>query len=134
LNYELNITKRPGFLHAIVTGENTAETNRGYLEELLGRCVAQGCDSVLIEERLGGQRLWPSQIFEIASQMTEKARGWVRVVAFVDVNAQDQWNTKFGENVAVNRGLNVSVFATVAAAEAWLLRQLKETTEPHASY
>jgi hypothetical protein len=62
--------------------------------------------------------------------MTEKARGWVGVVAFVDVNAKDQWNTKFGENVAVNRGLNVRVFATVAAAEAWLLRQLEGTINP----
>jgi hypothetical protein len=56
------------------------------------------------------------------------------VVAFVDVNAESRGNTKFGEDIAVNRGLNVGVFQTVAAAEAWLLRQLEGTTKPHASY
>ena len=120
-------TKKPSFLHAIVTGRNTAETNRGYLEELLHRCVAQGCGSVLIEEHLEGQRLRPHQIFEIASEMTLKARGKVRVLAFVDLNADNRGNTKFGEDVAVNRGLNVSVFRTAAAAEAWLLPQLEGT-------
>jgi hypothetical protein len=125
MNYELKVTKKPGFLHAIVTGQNTEETNRGYLEEMLHRCEAQGCGSVLIEERLEGQRLTMTQIFEIASRMTLKALGKVRVVAFVDVNAENQGNTRFGENIAVNRGLNVGVFLTVAAAEAWLLRQLE---------
>ena len=97
MSYELNITLKPGFLHAIVTGRNTPETNRGYLEELLHRCVTLDCRNVLIEERLRGRRLSATQIFEIASQMTLKALGKVKVLAFVDVNAEDQWNTKFGE-------------------------------------
>jgi hypothetical protein len=33
--------------------------------------------------------------------MTLKALGKVRIVAFVDVNAKNQGNTKFGEDVAI---------------------------------
>jgi hypothetical protein len=43
-------------------------------------------------------------------------------IAYVDVNAQGSL-MKFAEDVAVNRGLRVRVFGTVADAERWL-RQL----------
>lgn len=40
-------------------------------------------------------------------------------IAFVDLNAQGDL-MQFAETVAVNRGLPVNVFPTVAEAEAWL--------------
>jgi hypothetical protein len=43
-------------------------------------------------------------------------------IAYVDVNAQGPL-MKFAEDVAVNRGVRVRVFGTVAEAERWL-RQL----------
>jgi hypothetical protein len=43
-------------------------------------------------------------------------------IAYVDVNAQGSL-MKFAEDVAVNRGVRVRVFGTVAEAERWL-RQL----------
>jgi hypothetical protein len=42
------------------------------------------------------------------------------IMAYVDVNAAGTL-MKFAENAAVNRGITVRVFATVADAEKWLL-------------
>lgn len=44
----------------------------------------------------------------------------LQALAFVDVNAQGEL-MRFAEDVAVNRGMPVRVFPTIAAAEAWLL-------------
>jgi len=41
-------------------------------------------------------------------------------VAYVDVNAKGKL-MQFAEDVAFNRGMPVKVFATVDAAEKWLL-------------
>jgi hypothetical protein len=42
-------------------------------------------------------------------------------MAYVDINPEhDLGEMKFSENVAVNRGISVRVFATVQEAEAWL--------------
>jgi hypothetical protein len=40
---------------------------------------------------------------------------------------------QFAETVAVNRGLPVVVFSTVADAEKWLLSEDRGGTEPHAA-
>ena len=53
------------------------------------------------------------------SDSSAKARGLFKSIAYVDVNASGEL-MKFAETVANNRGVPMTLFATVAEAEAWL--------------
>jgi hypothetical protein len=120
MSYKLAITQKPGYLHAVVTGENSRETIGRYLEEVQRECAARNCHRLLIEERLEGPRLGTASVFEVASQGSERAQGRFSAIAYVDVNAEGN-RMEFAETVAVNRGLPVRVFFSVREAENWLL-------------
>ena len=117
--FELRLEPKQGYLHAVVTGDNTREDVFGYLRELLHACQLRHVTRVLIEERLTGPRLGPVDVFDIAVQGSTEAVGSLMTIAYVDVHAVGD-TMKFAENVAVNRGLPVRIFATVAEAEQWL--------------
>lgn len=117
--YQLTIVEKPTYLHAIVTGDNTAATVAGYLQELQRECESRQCFNLLIEENLKGRRLETWDVYQIASESSARARGVFNAIAFVNVNAHGDL-MKFAETVANNRGIPMSVFATVADAEQWL--------------
>jgi hypothetical protein len=94
--------------------------------------MSRGCSRVLIEERLEGPRLGTLDVFQIAVEGSDKALGKLRAIAYVDVNAKGGL-MKFAETVAVNRGLPITVFATVSAAKNWLLRKDHARTASHDS-
>ena len=121
MSYQLKIAQKPGYLHAIATGENSKENVAAYLDELRGECIARGCYRVLIEERLEGPRLRTLDVFEIIFKGSKQALGMYTAIAFVDLNAQGDL-MKFAQTAAVNRGLPVSIFSSVADAEQWLMR------------
>ncbi|MCI0505780.1 MAG: hypothetical protein L0Z73_06665 [Gammaproteobacteria bacterium] len=125
MSYKLTITEKPSYLHAVVTGSNTKKTVTDYLDELLQQCIKRGCSRLLIEERLKGRRLDMADVFQIADESSVKAHGRFEAIAFVDVNARGDM-MKFAETVAVNRGLPVTVFPTIADAEKWLLEKERE--------
>lgn len=109
MTYRLTIAEKPGYLHATVTGRNSTEN------------VARGCFRVLIEERLEGPRVGIMDAFRIVQEGSGRAHGAYQAIAYVDVNAVGD-TMQFAETVAVNRGLPVTVFPTVAQAEQWLLK------------
>jgi hypothetical protein len=117
--YQLTLIEKPTYLHAVVTGDNTAASVMGYLQELQRECEARQCFNVLIEEQLTGRRLETWDVYQIASESSARARGLFNAIAFVDVNTGGEL-MKFAETVANNRGVPMSVFATVAEAEEWL--------------
>jgi hypothetical protein len=118
--YNLTITQRPSYLHAVVTGANSKENVLGYLAEVRRECAARGCSRMLIEERLEGPRLDTMEVFRVVAQGSNRASGSFTAIAFVDVNAQGDLMS-FAETVAVNRFLPLAVFSSVAEAEKWLL-------------
>jgi hypothetical protein len=120
--YKLTIQQRSTYLHAIVTGRNSRENVERYLKELQAECIARGCSRLLLEERLEGPRLELIDVFKIASERSGSARGLFEAFAYVDANA-DGDSMHFAETIAVNRGLPVSVFSSVADAEKWLLNE-----------
>jgi hypothetical protein len=122
MSYELKITEKPAYLHAVVTDRNTLENVTGYLKDLLGACEARQCFNVLIEENLEGRRLETWDVYQIASDQSAMARGFFRTVAYVDVNAGGEL-MRFAETVANNRGVPMRLFPDVAEAEAWLAGQ-----------
>jgi hypothetical protein len=120
VTYKLSFAQKPGYLHAVVTGRNSKENVARYLADIQRQCMERACRRVLIEERLEGPRLGPLDVFDIASEGRDRVDGQLPIVAYVDVNAAGTL-MKFAEDVAVNRGVIVQVFATVAEAEKWLL-------------
>lgn len=121
MGYQLAITQEPTYLHAIVTGTNDAHTVARYLDELRRECIARRCYRLLIEERLEGPRLSTFPVYQVVSEGSERARGLLHAIAYVDVNAEGPL-MQFAETVAVNRGLPVANFRSVALARDWLLR------------
>jgi len=111
----------PSHIHVVVTGDNTERDVLAYMDEVRQLCVQHSCWHVLIEESLSGPGLGITSVFDLASHGAQMAREQFRAIAYVDVNpSHDHDNMKFAETVAVNRGLRVRVFETVAAAERWL--------------
>ena len=122
MSYKLTIHQKPGYLHVIVTGQDTRENVARYLEEIRRECIARNCFRVLVEEPLEGPRLGTTDVFEIVSEGSSKASGIYKAFAYVDVNAKGNL-MQFAETVAVNRGFPMKAFAAVAEAEEWLVRE-----------
>ncbi len=127
--YRLTFVQEPTYLHAIVTGSNSVENVARYIEGVVFECTVRGCQRVLIEECLEGPRLNTTNVFRLASEGSSRAHGYFTAIAYVDVNAEGDL-MKFAETVAVNRGLPVRVFASVADAQAWLLGATPGKTVP----
>ena len=119
MSYQIAITEKPGYLHCVVTGKNTMENVAAYLQEIARECEARNCSRVLIEEHLVGRRLETWDVYQLASEGSARLLGKVQAMAYVDVNAEGEL-MKFAETVASNRGLPMTVFATVPEAENWL--------------
>lgn len=127
---KVTIHQKPTYLHAIVTGQNNRENVERYLQEIRGECIARRCFRVLVEERLEGPRLGAMDVFRIAIAGGSKATGVYNAFAYVDVNAEGSL-MEFAETAAINRGVPVAVFSTVADAEKWLLNGDRKGAEPH---
>ena len=119
MGYKINFIRKPTYLHAIVTGENSKENVVKYLYDILQECTKRNCLKVLIEERLEGPRLGTFDVYSIASLIAIESMGKIKAVAYVDINAEGNL-MHFAETVATNRSLPVKVFSTVAEAEKWL--------------
>jgi hypothetical protein len=122
--YAFSAELKNGYLHVQVTGENSPDTIRRYLGDVVQVCAREGCPNVLIEENLAGPRLGIGDVFSIVSEKSADFRPALRLVAYVDVNATSAASMRFAETVAVNRGATISVFGTVADAETWLRKKL----------
>ncbi|HVP73108.1 MAG TPA: hypothetical protein VMS30_05170 [Phycisphaerales bacterium] len=124
MTFTLSIIERPGYLHFKVTGENSEASVRGYLQKVHDTCIARQCPTILVEENLRGPTLGTLPMFRIASEGSVRSRLIVRKIAYVDTNPEHAFeDTKFVEDVAVNRGMNVRAFETVAEAEQWLMQE-----------
>jgi hypothetical protein len=105
----------------IAEGDTTVEDIAGYLTEGLKKCIELRCPNVLIEENLKGPSLSIFAVYEIVTKICWQAASVVRQVAFVDINPEHKKEVdQFAETTAVNRGMNIKLFETVAEAENWL--------------
>jgi len=119
VSYAITYSQSPGFMHAVVTGRNTPETVIAYMNAIREECTRRDCFRVLVEEKLEGPRLDEMEIFSLISEGSSNALGFFDALAFVD-EQQDFEIVKFAETVAVNRGIPVAVFSSVADAENWI--------------
>jgi hypothetical protein len=119
--YQLEFERRSDYLLVRVTGQNTAETVAQYLQDLKAECHKHQCFRVLIDEQLEGKRLDIGEVFAIASDGAMDAMGLFQAIAYVEPKMGEMGD--FAENAAVNRGMPVRMFATVAEADEWLTGQ-----------
>ena len=133
MSYKLTVHPRPGYLHILVTGENSRENVTRYMEEVVRECTLRQCFRVLVEERLEGPRLGTLDVFELVATGSARFLRMLTAMAYVDVNAPTQEMMQFAENVAVNRAFPVRVFPTVLAAERWLQAEQQQSISPTAA-
>ena len=126
-NYDLETERRAGYLLFRVTGPNSAETVKNYMQEVVAICNESDCFRALIEEQLEGDRLDVQQIFSLTSEGAMDALGIFQAITYVDPRMGEM--AKFAETVAVNRGMPMKAFVSVVEAERWLLRQNAGTAE-----
>ena len=119
MEYRLTLVPHPGYLHASVTGAHSVENAARFLREVREACTTQGVSAVLLEVNFSGPSLATGSIFSVISK--ESAEGkLLRKVAYVDPSDRDPAKIKFAETVALNRGVNVRLFASVEEAGRWL--------------
>ena len=119
MTYHLTLVPHPGYLHAAVTGDHSAENAARFLREVREACSRQGVSAVLLEVKFSGPSLATGSIFSVISQGSAEGKT-LRKIAYVDVSDRDPAKIKFAETVALNRGVNVRLFASVEEAGQWL--------------
>jgi hypothetical protein len=121
MTYEINFTQKPGYIHATISGTNSLDTVRRYLDDIKQKCTASKCFRVLVEERLEGPRLDAIEVFSLVSQGSIESLGKFEAIAYVDEKMGEMG--EFAETIAVNRGMPLAVFNNTADATEWLLKQ-----------
>ena len=126
-SFNITVMAEGNFLHVSVTGKNTVENVRHYLEEIYKTCAERGFSAVLIEENLSGPSLPPAEAYKIVTKASALTSPILNKIAYVDINPEHLPSiADLGETVARDRGANVRVFRDVGEAEEWLL--LSETS------
>ncbi len=120
MSYQITFDVEPGYIHAKVTGINSRETAKRYLDDIRQACVERDCFHVLVEECLEGPRLGAMEVFSIVSEGSIKSLGQFEAIACVDQKMGE--TSEFAETIAVNRGMPVTVFNNTDDAREWLLK------------
>jgi hypothetical protein len=118
--FSLTFDERPGYLYAYVAGEHDSyEISKQYWRAINDECTRIGAARVLIEENIV-ENATMADAFQLMSELPRMGFGRLQI-AFVDRYIEQNDLNKFGELVAVNRGMNARIFSDVVEAEQWLL-------------
>ncbi|HEY7238680.1 MAG TPA: hypothetical protein VH600_05890 [Burkholderiales bacterium] len=117
--YQLTIEERPTYVYARVDGDLTPANALRFLQEAHAACVKCGRSDVLLDMQLHGPNLNTTSVYDVISQRAADG-GKLRKIAYVPLQQDDRSMAHFAETVAINRGVNVRLFESVAAAERWL--------------
>ena len=117
--YQLTIEERPTHVYARADGDLTAENALRFLEEASAACLRSDRAALLLDMQLHGPNLPTTSIYEVISQRAGDGSK-LRKIAYVPSIVDDRSMAYFAETVAVNRGVNVRLFDSVAAAQRWL--------------
>ena len=84
MTYDVKYVRRPDYIHAIVTGQNSRENFLHYTDDVLAECRRAQCRRTLIEDKLTGPRMSDGEIFIVATEASRRALGFYEALAFVD--------------------------------------------------
>ena len=118
--YHIKVEQHPTYIHATGTGALTEENARRFLMDAYQAAVERKCGSLLLEMGFSGRTLHLGGIYSVITERSPDGSRLKRI-AYVDVtlkHSPDQ--AQFATLVAMNRGVNVRLFQSVAEAEQWL--------------
>jgi len=117
--YRLTIEVHATYLHAKAEGPRTPENALRALKDINKACVESGRRDVLVEMSLEGPGFEAGTIYNLIEKRAPEGVKLGRI-AYVE-NAPAATKTAFVENLAVNRGVNLKLFADVDSARRWLV-------------
>jgi len=99
--------------------KNSFDISNKLWKRIYSKVVELGIHRVLVEEDFPNQ-LTTIEIFQTAENIAETFKGNVKI-AQVDQHQSNMKLNKFGETVAVNRGLLAKTFNNITDGEKWLI-------------
>jgi len=128
MNIEIEMIERDGFVAAVLSGVRTPETLVEIAARATAFCSEQNIPRLLIDVRGMIGRLDTLETFEVAGHELPRQEAVRRVLrsAILD-RPENIERIRFFETVALNRGLNVRVFADEGLAVEWLLADAGDT-------
>ncbi len=118
-DYKIEFHHRPEYFAAFVSGKkNSVEISKQFWHHIAEEFKKNRYEKLLVVEEVENA-VSLAEMFEVASKIPQLFPG-IRI-AVVDKYAERQKLNEFCEIVATNRGARKKVFATVEAAEDWLL-------------
>lgn len=122
MKYELEIVERDGYVAAVLEGVRTPETLLAAAARTTAYCSERRIPRLLIDVRGMTGGLDTLETYDVAGHELPGHEDVRRVLrsAILDLPENIE-RIRFFETVAVNRGLNVRVFAAEEPAIEWLL-------------
>ncbi|HQR35895.1 MAG TPA: hypothetical protein PLK30_24445 [Blastocatellia bacterium] len=125
MSLTLKLSVHPKFIHVTVTGEFSLNEAKRIFLEALDTIAGHKIEKVIMDgQQLSGE-LNTTERFYFAEFMSQSVQTFVQSIAWAPQFAfvlktpmLDQ--NKFGETVAVNRGMNLRVFDNMEEAFEWL--------------
>ena len=118
--YNLTLKSRPAYLYAYVSGEKDSyEISAQYWQEIRDECERTGATRVLVEENIS-ENVTAGDEYRITTECIQVKFGGIKI-AFIDLCPDQGEINKFGELVAINRGVNIRLCSDLAEGEKWLL-------------
>ena len=123
MGYEIAIDERDSIARIRITGQMPNEEHVRARTELVEACRSRQIRRILVDAReLQGPRPSTLELFGFGKSWAELARAAPVKIAGVtpqEAGVRSWW--RFGETVALNRGLQTAAFEDAAQARAWLL-------------
>lgn len=111
-----------GLLRVVATGkDDNLRQVKDYGYAVLSAAISMRCPKVLCDERELIYSLGTFDTFESARYISELTPDIAKVA--IVCNPEFIKDAGFWETVAINRGLHVRVFKTMADAENWLMKE-----------
>ena len=117
----LKLNQLDGIWFATATGATSPQALREWADVLANLAPGPSGEPQLVAIDCGAMTgsLEMPDVFEVGCYFAATLRGKARVAIY---QIPTSWvNQRFGEDVVVNRGLNLKIFADKAFAVAWLL-------------
>lgn len=116
-----------GYLHVFLEGDYESNLSMKAIQDVMNACVKHQSDKVLVDVRNLGGNMTAMDRFNIAQDFTakyfkEKKAGRISHVRFAYLGNYPLIDpNRFGETVAVNRGLTMKASTELKGALDWLL-------------
>lgn len=120
--YTIVFEEYPTYLYALVHGEQyDYDVIASFLTEIADECRNRNFRSILVEENISATAS-PEDIARAAKDLPDFGFAGIRM-AYLDRFSEQKELNEFGEDIAVDHGVDVKLFSDMASADKWLTAQ-----------